>query len=116
MGHGRFAILEQAGVQADSKHGAQSVHPERLHVPFMLCSLRADYGPHGRCFPGRFWGLRPEKNRNIMGMDLAMNRHRNHGNSVLPAPPCRLRWKLAYPRVGLSQMPSQARPNLFSGD
>jgi hypothetical protein len=45
-----------------------------------------------------------------------MNSRINHGNSILPAPPCRLRWKLAYPRVGMRQVPSHARPNLFSGD
>jgi len=45
-----------------------------------------------------------------------MNGRINHGNSILPAPPCRLRLKLAYPRVGVGQVPSHARPNLFSGD
>jgi len=45
-----------------------------------------------------------------------MNRRRNHGMSSLPAPPCRLRWELAFPRVGINFVPAHARPNLFSGD
>jgi len=32
------------------------------------------------------------------------------------APPCGLRLRISYPRVGLSSRPSQARPNLFGCD
>jgi len=46
----------------------------------------------------------------------AMNRRRHHGMSSLPAPPCRLRWNLAFPRVALLHVPSRSRPNLFGGD
>jgi hypothetical protein len=45
-----------------------------------------------------------------------MNHRRHHGMSSLPAPPCRLRWNLAFPRVALLHVPSRSRPNLFGGD
>jgi hypothetical protein len=45
-----------------------------------------------------------------------MTRRRHHGMSSLPAPPCRLRWNLAFPRVALLHVPSRSRPNLFGGD
>ncbi|HKT68580.1 MAG TPA: hypothetical protein VJP83_04050, partial [Terriglobales bacterium] len=45
-----------------------------------------------------------------------MNCHRHHGMSSLPAPPCRLRWNLAFPRVALFHVPSRSRPSLFGGD
>ncbi|HEU5335794.1 MAG TPA: hypothetical protein VFU27_07520 [Terriglobales bacterium] len=45
-----------------------------------------------------------------------MNRRRHHGISSLPAPPCRLRWSLAFPRVALAHVPAQSRPSLFGGD
>jgi len=32
------------------------------------------------------------------------------------APPCRLRLIVSYPRVGMNNLPSAARPNLFGCD
>jgi hypothetical protein len=45
-----------------------------------------------------------------------MNRRRHHGMSSVPAPPARLRWSLAFPRVALRHVPSHSRPSLFGGD
>ncbi len=45
-----------------------------------------------------------------------MSRIARHHGQIEAAPPCRLRLILSRPRVGLSLVPSQSRPNLFGGD